>query len=113
MVIATTISNARIRKAFVTSFKFLGLLFVSGGALSFLESTREEVFFIFLCALFVSAWLFAFFDGDTVDLYSGGIDIAWITRRNRHEYIQPLDHLAKDAVPLIQMRSGGVCDKEL
>src|SRR5687767_8521543 len=105
-----------MRKAFMKRLDLLGCSFTSGCVLSFWGRTREEpavAFFDLPCGLLVSGWLFAFFDGDTVDLYSRGVDIAWITRRNRHEYIQSLYDLAKDAVPLIQMRSGDVCDKEL
>ncbi len=77
---------------------------------------RAEVFFVVLCALlvfFAKTFLFAFFNGDVIDLYGGSIDIARVTRRNGHQYIQPLDHLAKDTVFIIQMRGGNVGDKEL
>ena len=43
----------------------------------YLAGTVRRVFFVI-------ALLFAFFDCDTVDLYSRGIDIARVARRNGH-----------------------------
>src|SRR5215216_867862 len=89
------------------------------GAISPVERTREEVaevFFFVLCALLaflVGPFLFTFFNGDVVDLYSRRIDVARVTRRNGHQDIQSLHHLTKDTVFVIQMRGGNVSDKEL
>ena len=74
---------------------------------------RTEDFFVVLCTLIVGALLFAFFDGDTVDLHSWGIDVAGVPRRNGHEHIQAFNDLTKDAVLIVQVRRGDVCDKKL
>jgi len=69
--------------------------------------TREEradPFFLAFCELFDffgEASLFAFFNGDVIDLYSGCVDIAWIARRNGHQDIQSLDNLANDTMSIV------------
>src|SRR6476659_9305150 len=89
------------------------------GTVSFSAATREEraeVFFVLLCALlvfFACTFLFVFFDGDTIDFYSRGIDIARITRWNGHQHIQSLHNLTKNSMFIIQMRCGNVSNKEL
>ena len=89
------------------------------GLFFFLETAREkraDSFFLAFCAppdFFIEAFLFAFFNGDVIDLYSGCVDVAWIARRNGHQDVQPLDNLTKDAMSIVKMRSRGVCNKEL
>src|SRR5215213_3368671 len=125
-VSATTASNARIRNRFVRKFKRFGLLEVfdcvsgegwvcSGSS----EETREEcaeVFLAVFCALFdflVEAFLFAFFDSDTVDFHSWSIHVTRVARRDGHEDVQTLYNLSEDSVPVIQVRRGAMGDKEL
>jgi len=111
---------------FVRSFELPGLLWISGWTTCemcacsiFLVVAREEraeAFFIVFCApfvFFVAAFLFAFFNSDTVDLYSRSIGVAWVARWNGHQDIQAFHNLTKDSVPVIQMRSGDVSNKEL
>ena len=87
-------------------------------AMIFLCLTREEPtedFFGF-CGLFTFVFetcLFAFFDGDTVDLHCGCAAVVWITGGDGHQHVQAFDNLAKDGVAIIQMRGGNMRDKEL
>lgn len=77
---------------------------------------RTEVFFAVLGALFiffVEALLFAFFNGDTDDLHCGSIAVVRITRRDGHQHIESLHNLTKNAVLVIEMGCGTVCDEEL
>ena len=39
-----------------------------------------------------------FFDGDTDNLYCGGIHVAWVAFRNGHEHIQSFHNYTKDSV---------------
>ena len=118
---------------FVRNFELPGLLYVSKGvtgepkassaslvgAVSFFEVTREEraeAFLTGLCArlFFVGeTFLFAFFNGDVIDLYGGSIDIARVTRRNGHQYIHALHHLTEDTMLIVKVRSRGMGNKEL
>src|SRR5258706_11879633 len=85
----------------------------------FFVGTREErtaVFFFACCALLVFIFessLFAFFDGDMDDLHCRGIAVVWVAWRNGHQYIQAFNHLTEDAVAVVQVRSGSMCDKKL
>lgn len=118
----------------VRNLELLGLLKVSGCVTSvnivcsaFLDLAREEraVAFLRSCALFpgvsrpggcdclAEAFLFVFFDSDTVDLYRGSIGIVGVTRRNGHEHIQSFHNLTENSMPVIQMGSGSMCDEKL
>lgn len=94
----------------VVDFPFLGCVF-------FL-TTREERTddFTAFCALlfsFVETFLFVFFNGDTDDLYCGGISIIWVARRNGHEYIESFNDLTEDAMLVVQVWGGTMGDEEL
>ena len=101
------------------AFEFLEVGLVVCRFTAGLATTREErteVFFFVLGALlvcFAVTFLFAFFDGDTDDLYCWRIDVARVARGNGHQHIQSLNNLAKDTVLVVQMRCGNMCDEEL
>jgi len=98
-----------------TFFEVVDFCFLDG---VFLVVTREErtVDFVILCALlssFVITFLLAFFNFDTDDLHCGGIAVVRVTRRNGHEYVEPIHNLTKDSVAVVQMWCGKVCDEKL
>src|SRR5512132_667918 len=96
----TTTNNARTRRRLVRNLELWGLLYASGWVISVSTvcstssaRTREEragVFFTEACALFELSegfCLFVFFNRNLLDLYSGSIRVAWVTRRDRHQHI--------------------------
>ena len=107
-----------------------GFLFVRGGAedsrrdsgvrgsttSGAMREERTADFPVCFCALFFFTGvecLFAFFDGDTLDLHRGSIAVVRVTRRTGHENIQPFNNLAKDRVFVIEVWRGEVRDEKL
>src|SRR5688572_14595248 len=75
-----------------------------------------EVFNCSFCAGFLpfeASFLFAFFDGDTFNFHSRGIDITWVARRDRHKYIQAFHNLTEHTVLVIQVWRRAMSNKEL
>src|SRR4026207_1316988 len=77
------------------------------------EERTEVFFFGTLFGFLVKFFLFGFFNGDTDNLYGRRVAVVWVARRNGHEHIQPFHDLAKNAVAIVQMRSGNMCYEEL
>ena len=90
--------------------------FVGGAILVLAREERTEVFFVVLGALlvfFAEPLLFAFFDGDTDDLYCGSIAVVRVTRWDGHQHIESLDNLTEDTMLIIEMGRGSMGDEEL
>ena len=87
-----------MRRIVVRRFAFLGVFSISGELTcaaeevdtSLRKGARAEDFEYSFCAgllRFEAAFLFAFFDCDTLDLHSRCINVARVTRWNGHQHI--------------------------